>query len=172
MIDLDTLDTTTSANKGARMTVMHPITRKPVVDDEGREAYLILAGADSDRAAEVDRQQTERRVERRSLIITGAEINEERLEKLVGCTVEVVNMALNGRPIDVARPSSVRAMYDRLKWLRDDAERFIMDRGNFLPTASSSSVVTLNTNSAAGESSAEAPPSPITSPSPNGIAAA
>lgn len=134
MFDLSQLDTKSSAEEGSVMEVRHPTTQATLTDDSGAPITIRLAGSDSDRAQRMQRANLNRRLKtggRRSAMVTAEELDVERLELLVACTLEWSGVALQGQEIE-CNAINARRVYSEVPWLREQAEDFVNDRANFL----------------------------------------
>jgi len=132
MIDLATLDTSATADKGAVMTLLHPVSRQPLRDGEGREVTLILAGQDSEAFRKAQRAATNKRLSAKGRTkLTAEELEAEAIELLARCTLGWTGIAFDGRPLDHSAANAVR-LYERLPWVREQADEFIADRANYL----------------------------------------
>lgn len=132
---LSDLDISATSESGAEMVVKHFATGEPLVGKCGPLA-IVLAGRDSDRFMRVEtemRQYRLDRAERRNgAPVTPQQERDEQIEYLARMTI-----GWKGFGSDPAAPlpfsiENAREIYGRFAWLRDDAERFIVGRRNFL----------------------------------------
>lgn len=139
--ELSTLDLPAFAAKGARMVIRHPGTGRPLVDKDGKEAALLLAGRDSEQYRAAERQATveavaeaERRKEAGNPPMTMADLDarEQRTRRvLVAATLGWENVSING---EVAfTPPLATELFRGQAWLVEQAIAFIEDRRNYLP---------------------------------------
>lgn len=134
---------TLPVDKPARMTIVHPITRNPMRDAEGKEAYVDVYSADSEVA-----RKHQRTTQRRRLNVAQrggrAKISVEEIEADATDFLAVLSagwylLALDGAVIDV--PFSIenaRELYAAggMSWLREQVDEFAADRGNFSQASS------------------------------------
>lgn len=122
-------------DKPSRMVIVHPVSRQPLRDAEGKEAYIELYSGDSDVA-----KKHHRAVQRRRLAmkgrgkITPEELEAEHVEFLGALTVGWYLVDLSGAPISVPfSPENARDLYAEaaLSWVREQVDEFTGDRGNF-----------------------------------------
>ncbi|MBY0431697.1 MAG: hypothetical protein K2Q10_10905 [Rhodospirillales bacterium] len=130
--DLATLDCSRTAERGAVMTLAHPVNRQPLADGEGKPITITLAGQDSDVYRRAQRAITDKRLALRGRARLSAEdLEAEAVETLARCTLGWSGIVLDGKPLECG-PASARALYQRLPWVREQADEFIGDRGNYL----------------------------------------
>jgi hypothetical protein len=138
-MDLSTLSTRESAERGVKMEVTHPITGEPVCQDNGEPVTITLAGADSDRYKRIQRFNLNRRLQksgkRGSVTLTAEELDAERLEIAVACTLGWDGVIFQGQPAE-CNAVVARQLYSEVTWLREQVDDFITDRTNFLKASS------------------------------------
>lgn len=126
--------------KPGRMFVVHPITRQPLREKsadgkEGKEAYIDLYSGDSEQARRHQRSIARRRLAMRGRAkMTPEEIEAEAIEFLCAVTAGWYLLDLEGRPLGVEfTPENARELYGlaAVAWLRDQADEYVGDRGNF-----------------------------------------
>jgi hypothetical protein len=117
----------------AKFQPKHPGTRLPM-ERNGQPTYLLLHGKDSPAFRKIVRAQRKRHVEElsksRDYIPTDEQAEAEVLEVLVACTAGWENGAYKG--VEEFSPELVKTMYTEQVWLREDVDRYIGDRANFL----------------------------------------
>jgi glutamine amidotransferase-like uncharacterized protein len=124
--DLNKLDVVTRANEGAKCIIRDPST------GEDTTAHLILAGMDSTSYKQAQHKIANARINRKSSArITIEEIELEQIGVLVECTLGWGGMVLDGLELPFDR-ATVRSMYEKFPTVREQAEQFISDRGNYL----------------------------------------
>lgn len=134
--DLSSLDTSKIADEGAKLHLRHPVTDKPLyVDgDSLRPITITLLGADGDRFNESRREIIDQRLakaqDQRRPDLRLAE--DAAIEHLASITVDFENIFLDGKPVNFST-ANARKLYERLKWVREQVERFVHNRANFLP---------------------------------------
>ena len=130
-------------SQAARMIIMHPITGQPLRQREtGAEAYLEMLSRDSDVARRCDRAATDKQLRSRGRRLTAEEIEGNQLEKLAKLTRGWSLVDLDGNPMEVPfSEATARELYAEpsLAWLRDQAQAFSDDLGNYPREPSKSS---------------------------------
>lgn len=128
-------------DKPKRMTIINPITRQPLRDAEGNEAYVDLYSADSPVLQAHNREVMRRRSGVRGKL-TPEEQEANGTDALVALTVGWKLLNLDGSLIDLPfSPENARKLYEAsaVRWLRDQVDDFAADRGNFAPPSSTTS---------------------------------
>jgi len=121
--------------KPVRMTIVHPVSRQPLRDADGNEAYIDLFSGDSEPARKHQRTAQRRRIAMRGRgKITPEEIEADSVELLAALTAGWMLLALDGARLDV--PFSIenaRELYadPSVAWLRDQVDEFAAERANF-----------------------------------------
>ena len=140
-MDLDQLSTA-SADTGVKMSLRHPSTDDALLQDDGKTPITItLLGSDSKvhkaATAEVINRRLARQASRGGRVPTTSEgLDADGLTVIVACTVAWDGVRVAGQPQECT-PATVRELYGRFPWMREQAEAFIGDRRNFLPPAAS-----------------------------------
>lgn len=123
-------------DKPGRLILSHPITRQPLRDPDGKEAWIELFSADSDIARKHQQAIQRRRLAQRGnrLRITPEELEAEAVDLLAALTAGWYLVSLNGEPLNV--PFSVenaRELYavPAMTWVREQVDEFAADRGNY-----------------------------------------
>lgn len=131
-MDLATLNLTPSADAGAQMTVMHPVTDEPLLTTDGDEVTIQLVGSDST----VMRDEMKRRATKflnkkqsRKRIDVDESIRESA-ETLAACTTGWFGISENGALVPFTRENVVR-IFMKYDWLRQQVDNFVSERGNF-----------------------------------------
>ena len=135
----------------SRMTILHPVTGQPLrvctIGADGKpefreEAYIELLSRDSTVARRHDRAVADKQLRSRGRRLTAEELEGDRLERLAKLTRGWRLCGLDGAPIDVDfSEGTARELYAEptLSWLRDQAQTWVDDLGNYAPAASKSS---------------------------------
>jgi hypothetical protein len=138
MTDLSNLDVIGEANKGALLELLHPATGEVLFDEKGDDEskykafYLKLLGSDSD----VYRSEIKRRTEKtynsksksQKIDLDDAQLKGAQL--LAKCTTSCYIIE-NGKEVKCTRDEMTR-IYLTQPWIREQAEAFMSDRGNFI----------------------------------------
>ncbi|MEP9389660.1 hypothetical protein [Mesorhizobium sp. KR9-304] len=143
-----------AVEKPQRMVILHPVTKQPLRDAEGNEAYLDLFSGDSDVARKHDRTVVKSRLSGGGRKVTAEEVEAATPDRLAALTAGWRLIDLAGQPIDVSfSRDNARELYadPAMTWLRESAIIFTEDRGNFLPASSTTSSPTPNSSTGAAE---------------------
>jgi hypothetical protein len=135
-MDLKSLDTVSSSDEGAWLTLLHPKTNAPLVDEKtGKEAQIRLAGSDSEIYRSAQRKAQNKRLSlprgRRNQNLTAEELEAEALDILSLCTLEFQGIILEGEAL-VCTQQTAKNLYTRFPWIREQVDVFIADRANYL----------------------------------------
>lgn len=133
---LPQIETTTLANEGVWMPLVQPGTALPVLDKDGKQVRIKLAGIDStaykkaSRAGVIDRLNKTAKV-----VITDGELdkaNDDTLRVLAACTIawEGINTP-EGQAIPCTEANAMK-LYQAFPAVRDQVDRFIVERQHFL----------------------------------------
>lgn len=138
-MDLEQFDTVSVASKGAVMELLHPDTGVPLKDDDGTTVTITLQGADGEKFRDRQRrtfddqlQGRRRRKSKSPSPKSAEELESESVELLADLTVEWHGIGLDGASLECSWDNAV-AVYQRFPWIREQADAFVVDRGNFLP---------------------------------------
>jgi len=113
---------------GTNMQIVHPTTGEPLYDEENKPVTLELVGQDSDIYRKISNRITNKRAKMRPGRLTAERIESDTLEIIEACTTGWSNnLVLNGE-----QPQTAKEIYQRRKWLREQAEQHIHDRANYL----------------------------------------
>jgi hypothetical protein len=135
MFDISKLDTLSLAEEGVTMPVVHPRTREPVKDSEGKHVTVTLLGKNSDTARATFRRISDRATERamRGMKPSSEDRERDDAEFLTACTKAWGFSQMDGEAFPCTPSNALRLWSDpRFRWLRDQAMSFVMDEGNFL----------------------------------------
>jgi hypothetical protein len=133
-MDLQRLDSQQAADSGAIMTILNPVTLEPIVDDDGQEMWIRVAGEDSELYQAATRLVSNRRLQvaferGRGLRVTAEELEQETLTRLAKCTL-AWHLQMNGELLTCTE-AEAKKLYKRLPWLREQVDKFIVDRSHF-----------------------------------------
>lgn len=124
-----------SVEKPFRLLLVHPVTRQPIRDAEGNEAYIEHYSGDSEIARKHDRSVARRRLAMRGRAkLTPEEIESSAIELLAALTTGWNLLDLNGKKIDVPfTQENARELYGNsaVGWLREQLDESASDRANF-----------------------------------------
>lgn len=148
-MDLATLTIIEGANQGALMPIIHPNTLEVLLDNEGNEMWIKLAGEDSTVYRETTRKTLNRRLahaqERGRASLTQEELEAEALTRLVKCTL-AWHLIIDSKTPECTE-KEVRRVYQNFPWLYDQVTRFVHERHHFLASSNGNSSTTLASNS-------------------------
>ena len=129
VFDLASLDTAKKANEGVWMPVIHPKTKLPT------GLRILLFGMDSEIQQKYQRDYMDRMVQRKA-DAPAPDQAEEELEMLATCTggwdMNGSPLVLEGKELPFTHENA-KAVYKRFAWIKGDVDRFVGNRGNFLP---------------------------------------
>ncbi len=118
-----------------RLVLVHPVTRQPMRDSEGNEAYIEHYSSDSEIAKKYQRSVQRRRLAMRGRAkITPEELEAEGVELLAALTAGWYLVDLKGNKIDLPfSQEGARELYNNpaVGWLRDQLDESTADRANF-----------------------------------------
>lgn len=140
-------DTVALANSGARLEVEGP-DGVVLRDAEGNaKMVIILLGADSEQFRKAQNRNLNKRLAKRNVKMTAEELEAETVDLLAGVTVGWEGfLGTDEQPIPCNRQNAV-ALYTKYPFIREQADRFINERGNFLPTSEKASSASPATSS-------------------------
>lgn len=131
-MDLSKLDTVAAADKGATMTVRHPVTGDDLTEGD-KPMTLTLIGADSGafKRAVADSIKTAKPGKQANL----ADVERNTIDILVRVTTGLSdNWKWDGKPFPFSA-DNVRRLYTERPWIREQVDKFIADRSNFLDSS-------------------------------------
>ena len=126
--DLATLDTSKVAEDGAELLVAHPTTG----EDLGIKITLI--GTDSKTFRDISKSRATASLKKKSREIDLDQNEQDSIELLARCTKGWSGITENGKDIPFGHENAVE-LYTKYLWLREQIDRFMADRSNFLPSA-------------------------------------
>lgn len=142
MEDLLALNIAEAANQGRVMELVHPKHRTPLIAPDGKPVSITLLGKDSDTYIAADREAKARNYEN---IAEGAKLSPAELDHAFSKTLAKCTTAWHGIPQDwidnskSAEPAKLTfdnavKLYENpgVKWIREQADRFVGDRARFL----------------------------------------
>jgi hypothetical protein len=129
----DIMDLEVSADEGALMEVRHPTTGEVLRHDDGSAFTIKLIGRDSEKFIAVARSQADRRLQqtmRTRAPVLSKVADADEIELLVSATVEW-DIILGGKKPE-STANNYRDAYKRFRWLREQVDEFVGNRGNFM----------------------------------------
>lgn len=128
--------------KASRMTILHPVTRQPLKNGDGREAYIEMLSIDSEVAQKHRTASQQRRLNMGIRAkLNAEELEQESIDLLAWLTVGWHLVGFDGEVIDVPfSKENARKLYGQhaLAWLREQVDQYVADRGNFSGASSTS----------------------------------
>ena len=126
--DLAKLDTAKVAEEGAELRVAHPTT------GEDLGITITLIGTDSKTFRDISKIRATMALKKKTREIDLDQDELDFIELLARCTKGWSGMTENGKDIPFNHENAVE-LYTKYLWMRDQVDRFIVDRSNFLPSA-------------------------------------
>lgn len=139
-LDLANLDTSAASEKGARIEIVHPLSKEPL------GIFITVLGKHSSTFRELVRDRINKRVKEESMASrrgkhlaprTAEEIERDALEMLVACTItwdsgEGKNyITFEGQQLEFNAGNAL-TVYSKLIWLREQVDEAIGDLENFI----------------------------------------
>jgi hypothetical protein len=124
-------------NSESQLTVLDPEGNPLTYEgpDGPLPVLISLVCCDSPEYVRVHKQQVteiaERATSRKGKVITGESSERDKLDLLVACTKGWVGFTMNGASFNYS-PVNARTLYSRYRFIRDQVDEFIHERGNFL----------------------------------------
>ena len=126
--DLAKLDTAKVAEEGAELRVAHPTT------GEDLGITITLIGTDSKTFRDISKSRATASLKKKTREIDLDQNESDSVELLAECTKGWSGITENGKEIVFSFENAVQ-LYTKYLWLREQIDRFMADRSNFLPSA-------------------------------------
>ena len=126
--DLAKLDTAKVAEEGAELRVAHPTT------GEDLGIVITLIGTDSKTFRDISKIRATMALKKKTREIDLDQNEQDSIELLARCTKGWSGITENGKDIPFNHENAVQ-LYTKYLWLREQIDRFMADRSNFLPSA-------------------------------------
>lgn len=136
-MDLSLLNTVKRADEGVAMQLRHPLTRALLVHEgDGRPVTITLAGQDAKRVRHAQRELiTQRAKDLKRRYFPDGDADERDVIEVIAKATLAWDIIVDG-----AKPEctfeEARNLYRAYPWIVEQADAFIFDRANFLPTES------------------------------------
>lgn len=120
--------------------LVNPITRQPLRDGDGNEAFISLYSVDAEPARQHRLEASRRRLNTRGTV-SPEELEADSVALLAALTAGWHLVALDGSPIDVPfSAEAARELYAEpsLAWIREQVDAFASSRANFGKASSTS----------------------------------
>ena len=126
--DLAKLDTAKVAEEGAELHVAHPTT------GEDLGITITLIGTDSKTFRDISKSRATASLKKKTREIDLDQNESDAVELLAKCTKGWSGITENGKEVVFSFDNAVQ-LYTKYLWLREQIDRFMVDRSNFLPSA-------------------------------------
>ena len=126
--DLAKLDTAKVAEEGAELRVAHPTT------GEDLGITITLIGTDSKTFRDISKSRAAASLKKKTREIDLDQNESDAVELLAKCTKGWSGITENGKEVVFNYDNAVQ-LYTKYLWLREQIDRFMADRSNFLPSA-------------------------------------
>ena len=126
--DLAKLDTAKVAEEGAELHVAHPTT------GEDLGITITLIGTDSKTFRDISKSRATASLKKKTREIDLDQNESDAVELLAKCTKGWTGITENGKEVAFSDDNAVQ-IYTKYLWLREQIDRFMADRSNFLPSA-------------------------------------
>ena len=126
--DLAKLDTAKVAEEGAELRVAHPTT------GEDLGITITLIGTDSKTFRDISKSRATASLKKKTREIDLDQNESDAVELLAKCTKGWSGITENGKEVAFSFDNAVQ-LYTKYLWLREQIDRFMADRSNFLPSA-------------------------------------
>ena len=126
--DLAKLDTAKVAEEGAELHVAHPTT------GEDLGITITLIGTDSKTFRDISKSRATASLKKKTREIDLDQNESDAVELLAKCTKGWAGITENGKEVAFSHDNAVQ-LYTKYLWLREQIDRFMADRSNFLPSA-------------------------------------
>lgn len=133
MADLDNLDSVKACDDGAVLQLRHPTTDTPLTNDDGSPMTITMLGVDSPRYKQAVHARGNRRIQaatRTGRISTMEAQEADGIDNLVAATI-AWDITFKGEKPKFD-PVAVGELYRTRPWVKEQVDRFVGDRANFM----------------------------------------
>ena len=121
---------------GAKMEVEHPATGETMRDADGNEAYIMLQSIESDKGVKVSNKILNENLsamqKKKGQGLSAEKTIEQTAQMLAELTEDWYLVNFDGEPVeDACTKENAKQLFLNAKWLREQAEDFVNDLGNF-----------------------------------------
>ena len=127
--DLASLDIVSFANQGAWLTLTHPQTGLPLVDTDGNEWQMLLAGKDSGLYRRASSEAIQKRLAE-GIKLTPEYVENEQIQVLIICVLDWKNFVYEGKPFPF-NADNVKQIVAQFPWIREQMDAFISSRESY-----------------------------------------
>ncbi|CDH43851.1 hypothetical protein [Candidatus Contendibacter odensensis] len=132
MFNLPDFDTVSASDAGATLTLVREDNGAIARDKDGNPITLTVLGSDSAQYRKAQQKNLNRRLAKRTVKVTAEELEAEALDILASATVAWSGFFDGiGDPIPCT-PGNALDLYKSYPSIREQADRFVSDRANFL----------------------------------------
>ena len=135
-MDLASLDLEAAADKGAPLTLRHPVTDEDLTADDGAPMTISVLGADSGEFKRIVADLA-KKAQGRKKAVSVAERERNTVEMMARMTTGWSGIVWEGKPLPFTIENA-RMLYAARSWIRDQIDEFSGDRTNFFESASTS----------------------------------
>ena len=128
--DLASLDIVSFANQGAWLTLTHPQTGLPLVDADGNEWQMLLAGKDSGLYRKASSEAMQRRFADIKERMSPEAYQEEQINVLSVCVIDWKNFVKDGKVLEF-NSDNAKQIVAQFPWIREQMEAFILSRERY-----------------------------------------
>ncbi|MGV8954611.1 MAG: hypothetical protein ACOH2M_26170 [Cypionkella sp.] len=124
--------------EGTSIPVLHPVDKTPLKDEKTGEAITVdIVGQDSEqyRARARFIQNSRLKTLRKGGDLVSEETEIQDIGTVAACITGWKHIMLDGKVLEFNK-ANARVLLTRLPWLREDIDRAIVDRANFLKASS------------------------------------
>lgn len=126
------------AAETAEMTLVHPVSGEPLLNDDESEMVITVAGLDSPRYKEVSHRQQDARLQaaqrRQGAPLSASKIERDALELLAECVISWRITIESSNP--PCNKEAAISLFKAYPWVREQVDRFVHDRRSFLGNSS------------------------------------
>jgi hypothetical protein len=141
MIDLSSLDTKESSERGAVLELRHPETGKELgikITLAGADSTLFVKASNKIAAARANANMTPARMKRmrqgRPMEVSEEDMEDQRqdaIKLLASVTLAWEGVVIGGSEVECSHEAAI-SLYARFPWIREQVDTFVNERSNFL----------------------------------------
>ncbi|MEM1189944.1 MAG: hypothetical protein AAGI72_15535 [Pseudomonadota bacterium] len=127
------IDASGSAARGAKLELLHPVTKAPFTSPSGEPVTITLLGQDSPQYRSRFQELVNANMEsRRRKGAIPHDAVEQSAELLAVCTTDWSGMELEDESMLECNFDNAKQVFESEAWIREQADAFVSDRANFL----------------------------------------
>lgn len=131
-MDITKFDVKAAADRGAELHLLHPATDEPLYGDDGKPVTIRLLGKDSREYRAALGEVAEKQVGKKRTTLAAAEAG--GIELNARATAGWHNIGNKEGPIKFS-VDAARELYHDSPWIKEQVDKFVDDRANFLKFA-------------------------------------